>query len=305
VFITKDAQMPSFTAHYCSDSKTPPAVQWTFTIEPTAGKPDHCTKTISYGEGTRWEIKPRSVQGGDATLSWKADEQSGSLKFKILGEQPEKDDVLALIRKSTTLWYAVPIAETESEVRQFKDGYPLHFDHNGYGIFQLTDFPAPTCSETWNWKVNVARGVAKLNESHTYAVDWMRSQRQEAVNMGYSDVVPSIKEKDCFFQNAGPQSFEDAVAIKFYNNASTNNKKCYESDECKAYEHCTDKCNKRDDECKSICGQIPEGNGCLVRLAKCGNFCAWRDQKWQFNEIGVWGKNYVAAVCSHVQKNGG
>jgi hypothetical protein len=276
VYITAEAQMPVLVAMSCSNGST--KFQWTLQISPKAGGDSPiCSVKVFKGSGDQWNISQTMgnyVQGGDVTLSWTDNQQiTGSLKFKILGTNNATIvNIQAQISKLTTLWYAPYIPGAESNYKQFaQDGYPLRSYDNGYGLFQLTNSPTPSCIQLWSWVENTKGGVSKLAAQRytdsTSAQNWMYGpykgkpgQRQQAkTDEGHDVPVPNQTVGNCTFKDGTSRVIEDAVAIKMYNGAQTM-------------------------------------------------YCYWKNRvnttpgSWMFSPYNSQGNDYVAQVCKFVPK---
>jgi hypothetical protein len=122
--------------------------------------------------GGSWSPKFPSIRGGELSLavratvngeSWQADSRG----LRIEAMNPRCPELMAALPHDTLR----RIACHESGLRQFRavrDGgqgvSPLFSGDNllGVGIFQIT-YPAPTDEQIWNWRENVAAGIAVFN----------------------------------------------------------------------------------------------------------------------------------------------
>ena len=271
VYIDEDANMPSLVASYCK-SDVSASVSWSFKLtKSSTGKDNVCNNDIMLSSNSKtWSISTEiirlnRVMGGMGNLKWTLEDQSsGSLAFKILGQQPNRNIVLEYINSKSSLWYAQYVATHESTQlstigpTQFDIkvvGYPLRASDNGYGVMQLTN-PSPTCNQIWSWKLNCDEGIRRLNNAANQAVIWMNEQRKQAKNEVGTDVpVPTVNEGNCVFKENTLRTINDAVALKIYNGANKH-------------------------------------------------YCAWANgsKRWMFVPANAQGINYVNRVCKVVPK---
>lgn len=111
------------------------------------------------------------IQGGTlicrCSISWRrsSDGQTGQTgegeqQFGILADNPSKSDVKASLG-SIELQV---IAYKESRFKQFDNtSLPLFGPPNGFGVMQL-DNPRPTARQLWDWRQNIAGGVALFQQ---------------------------------------------------------------------------------------------------------------------------------------------
>ena len=162
------------------------------------------------------------IYGGDVSATWSirasstTSAQSGEIKFKILGRQPDQSAIMAYINSQNAPWFAMPVARVESyggtQFARDGSGYPLTAADNGYGIYQLTN-PQPVYEQLFGWKHNVDEGIRRLRSKQNIANAWMGRQRAQANNI----LVPDEAVGNCLFTDS---NITDAVALKAYNGAS-------------------------------------------------------------------------------------
>lgn len=312
VKITAEPKLPQLTAYYCKTGDASSVdVQWFLKLSPSerkhkckdpkTGKATTCytcsSKTIN-GTGSKWDINIDPLQGGNAVLSWIVDKKTkGSMKFSIIGTNPDKQTIMDEIDSKTELWYAKYLPAQESSYRQFaSDGTPLPNwnDDGGYGVMQVTN-PEPTCTMLWDWTENVKEGVHIVEGKQQQADKWMQAERTEADRQGNSTHVPKRTEGKCVFEEKTNMRIEHAVAIKANNGHSTNNKTChtaFTNKNCPDAKKCN--CKKPSASCKQVCQCV------LEQYFRCGQYCAWDNinHYWIFNNVNNRGENYVKEICS-------
>ncbi len=191
--ITAGATMPNLVV-LCPPCET---VAYRVVLSPIPGNDDDVCSTETFvppHTETTWNITATMlavkgadyVQGGDGVVYARIDGSSveRELPFIIRGTQPSGSAVRAEINGLGSNWFLWPVAQHESGPRQFRDeaGLPLKSGDNGFGIYQLTNTPRPTCNQVWSWRQNVQAGVRKLLGIRSgYATNWMRRQRRQAV----------------------------------------------------------------------------------------------------------------------------
>jgi hypothetical protein len=145
---------------------------FSWTLDITYTGPDGRTTMGSYSTtsniGGRWNpYDPTTAQmrGGDAALYASAQREQQTLAdhtsgIRVLGTNPSRTDVNGLLGG----FPATNIACWESlhRLAQFaSDGLPLFGGPHGYGVMQL-DNPPVSEDGIWNWRTNVADGLALI-----------------------------------------------------------------------------------------------------------------------------------------------
>ena len=136
---------------------------WKLMIEHTAAGLT-CRMNCSETTGASWSpaftdcTADAPILGGEATLTAEVCEASETRTFQIRGQNPDRGVVQAEIGADDT---ALHIACLESQFRQFTgSGLPLEGPSNDLGVFQIVT--GRTCAHMWDWRANVAQGLAIL-----------------------------------------------------------------------------------------------------------------------------------------------
>jgi hypothetical protein len=168
---------------------------WTLDISYTG--PDGRTTLASYSTtsniGGRWnpyDSPATNVRGGDAALYVSAQREQQTLAdhtsgVRLLGTNPSRASVNAILGG----FPATNIACWESRHRlaQFgPDGLPSFGLPHGYGIMQL-DNPPASPEAIWNWRVNVADGLALIAQKQKDANRYPARIRAQLRDPGIPD----------------------------------------------------------------------------------------------------------------------
>jgi len=169
--INKDAQLPPFTKQWYWDSGPLQILSVTHTawIEYDEHGRNDRSPTVSYTSNSllaRYDFGGL-VQGGrlstQAVARWRnpANGQTGETPpsvetESIRGDNPDKSTVKALLPDTQSK----VLAYMESRFRQFDNtGLPLFGPPRGFGVMQI-DTPPATARQCWDWKDNIAAGLA-------------------------------------------------------------------------------------------------------------------------------------------------
>jgi hypothetical protein len=149
--------------------------------------------------------------------------------FCIDGTNPDPDDIHDQI--GPTPWYAYPIAEQESTLRQFvkkKNGEwdPVWGPPHGFGIMQVD--PPRKQADLFSWTQNITDGIDVLDTKSDNADDFWDSQVDQynafiAANSGQAKKYPHPANKavaSCTFgwsSSSTVHPFEDALTIQAFN----------------------------------------------------------------------------------------
>lgn len=243
VYIHPSGAMPEMTVRIIPDT-LPGEVRYTLRIQyDRSGRNDFHTYEGTVPARERWNISEAMgdhIRGGKAELTCEYMNVKKSITFYIRGTNPAKDEAGAFIRQISALWYAeyVGIHESSSTssgvMKQFNEGgefnsgaADIRYTPNtspdfGFGIFQLTK-PEPAAQHLWSWKANCHEGVNRLLSAQNYADRWMRAQRQQMEDEGFSVPVPVKSFGKVRFEEDTGRTIEHAVALKKYNGASGGN----------------------------------------------------------------------------------
>jgi hypothetical protein len=127
--------------------------------------------------GGAWTPSLSTIQGGDLTITVRANvagtTATATTTGMVLGTNPTIAAVTAACGGAGT--DADLVACHESGRQQFNpNGMPTRGPGGDVGIMQLCN-PAATCQQRWDWKANVAAGVALLNSKRASARARLRS----------------------------------------------------------------------------------------------------------------------------------
>lgn len=89
--------------------------------------------------------------------------------IKLVGENPSQTDVITESKEIQ----AVVIATKKSGLRMFTGGMPYYVDAS-FGLFLLS---SPLPAQIWNWKENVAAGIAQFKDLQTKTSEYPGSLR--------------------------------------------------------------------------------------------------------------------------------
>lgn len=243
IYIPPAGIMPEMTARIIPDT-LPGEAHYTLRIQyARSGRNDFHTYEGTVPAKDRWNINEamgNQIRGGKAELTCEYGNVKKSIVFYIRGVNPAKDEAGAFIRSISGLWYAeyVGIHESSSNsssvMKQFNEGgefnsgaADIRYTPNtspdfGFGIFQLTK-PEPAAQHLWSWKANCEEGVNRLLSAQNYADRWMRAQRQQMEDEGFSIPVPVKSFGKVRFEEGTSRTIEHAVALKRYNGSSGGN----------------------------------------------------------------------------------
>jgi hypothetical protein len=141
-------------------------VQWTLGITSNVANLTctmMCNKTIRSNSWTPEYTactKSANLVGGAANVQVTACSASATSAFRIVGDNPSKNQIQAEIGSDDT---AKKIACQESGQNQFTENEPVVSGTGAVGIMQLTISAGKTCEHIWDWKSNVAQGLSHLN----------------------------------------------------------------------------------------------------------------------------------------------
>ncbi len=255
-----DPHMPAMAIQLTS-APVPPSpgdVQWSMTLSYSA-------PAISYSNtyqgnstlGQPWDITaaianaPSSngggIVGGNAVVNWTYGNASGSFSFRIRGENPGRDAIVAYMESIGEPWFGYRVGRHETAMKQFcpipvdnstgcgvstNEGLPLLGPPSGYGILQY-DPPASTHDTDllWNWKSNVSRHLTdKIDDNGGWNFWTLQISQWQAFNLNAATQIapPSDRQEgsNCTFTfsavtipassltSPGPYWFGDAVDMK-------------------------------------------------------------------------------------------
>lgn len=151
------------------------------------GKCSLTVKAENISAYMEWKPTFDTIQGGDAVITVKTTYMglplADSVKIRIRGDNPFPTDVSTALGGQGSV--GDMIARLESRWRQFDpahDYMPLLGSSGGgdVGIMQLCS--SASCQARWNWRQNIAEGLAILNKGKTEA---RRHLNQHRVNNHY------------------------------------------------------------------------------------------------------------------------
>jgi hypothetical protein len=138
--------------------------------------------------GSRWQPTWNGFCGDDLIIFCRAtvdgttlERQTAAAANKIWGENPSK----ATVRAAYGDVDMQVVGHRESRFTQFSDSTStallsqerpgpftvLRSADNGFGIGQLTNSPAPTLDQLWNWQANISDSVRRLRDARQTAIN--------------------------------------------------------------------------------------------------------------------------------------
>jgi hypothetical protein len=185
------------------------------------------------------DVMGPTLRGGTATVSCRPENSSHIFQhvFYIRGTNPDNASVEAMFTGQP--WYALGIARWESNYPkhgtywQFNEtgdlgplptnslwcpnwGYP-----DGWGIMQLD--PPPSPQHMWDWRANVAAGLARIAEKRQIASAHLTTQITHQMEDNPEDTLAShvFTIGGLVFQVGTSKNPLDACAIQAYNGAAS------------------------------------------------------------------------------------
>jgi hypothetical protein len=108
--------------------------------------------------------------GGRLTVQVTGASGSAQLVVQIKGTNPTRADVIQFLSQQPNSTGFERILDHESHMQHFKaNGEPIKSFDGGYGIAQLTN-PSPSYEQAWNWKLNIAVGLALYQTKQASAI---------------------------------------------------------------------------------------------------------------------------------------
>lgn len=264
-----------------------------------------------------YPLSDQGFFGGEATFTCRIKNGTTTIlpetviDFRIGGKNPDDTKCRAYIEtlpdagSSGSLWFAYAIAKSESmdyngqgsRYNQFLElpahtqdvGRPLWGNDGGtapggYGMFQVTGDASDSTAniprrQIWNWRENIAGGLAILASKRTTAVAWINQQKNASNANGTA--LPNHTIGIVTFSEGTARTMTHAVTIKLYNGAS-----------------------------RAPTGFVDSGSAPGFRLDPqgSGHYCFWRNasNEWALNRFNdppdpIQPFNYVARVCGEVE----
>jgi hypothetical protein len=124
--------------------------------------------------GSSWDAKDAILNiGGALTVRADCNSSSSQITVAIGGQNPNGAEVKSCLSGYSGSAGFEKIISQESKFKHFNSSQvPIRSFDNGYGMCQLTK-PAPSFEQCWNWKLNIAAGLALFNVKRTSAIVYL------------------------------------------------------------------------------------------------------------------------------------
>jgi len=111
--------------------------------------------------------------GGSLTVQVTGPGGSASITVRIRATNPSRQEVMEFLASQPNSTGFDRILDAESRMQHFNaNGEPIKTFDNGYGMAQLTN-PAPSYEQVWNWKLNIAAGLALFAQKQASAIQYL------------------------------------------------------------------------------------------------------------------------------------
>lgn len=130
-------------------------------------------------DGPTWDAA-EAIQdrGGLLVVKATAGVKTASASVKITGENPGEGEVETYVQAQADSDGFDKIVVHESKGRHFNQrGEPVKSFDNGYGLCQLTT-PVPKYEQVWNWKENIAAGLALFAKKRAAAIAYLSQDKR-------------------------------------------------------------------------------------------------------------------------------